>query len=150
MEEPTYKHRTKPKAFPIQAPIGCQRAPLRFTWTNPVEAVVPGVAAAWKELVTNAEIAVCHRFELDLQCEATRYKGRSRGLTLMWRTLRSKPSPQHSSISDASLKWRSLKALSRQANNILSAAEEIYSCTDCAQRLVRTAAHRTCQVCKGS
>ena len=124
-EEPTYRHRTKPKAFPVHAPIGCQRAPLKITWKHLAEAVVPDVAAAWKEWITNAETELCHRFDLDLQGEATRYKGRNRGLTLTWRTLRSKPSPHHSSISDATLKWRSLKALARQADNMLAAAQEI-------------------------
>ena len=147
-EEPTYRHRTKPKAFPVHAPIGCQRAPLTFMWANPAVAIVPDLAAAWKEWVTNAETALCHRFDMDLQGEARRYKGRSRGLTLTWRTLRSKPTPQHSSISDATLKWRGLKALSRQADNILSAAEEVYSCTACEQLMARITSHRTCQIRK--
>ena len=149
-EEPTYRHRTKPKAFPVHAPIGCQRAPLKITWKHLEEAVVPDVAAAWKEWITNAETVRCHRFDLDLQGEATRYKGRSRGLTITWRTLRSKPSPHHSSISDATLKWRSLRALARQADNMLAAAEEIYSCSDCTQQLVRFSAQHTCQVCSCS
>ena len=75
IEEPVYKHRTKPKAYPTQAPIGCQRAPLHFTWAQQVEAPVRDVATAWKEWVTNVEIALCHRFDLDLQGGATRYKG---------------------------------------------------------------------------
>ena len=150
MEQPVYKHRTKPKSFLVQAPIGCQRAPLRFTWAQAIDAPIQDVAAAWKEWVTNVEIALCHRFDLDLRGESERYKGRSKGLNLTWRTLRDKPGPRHSRISTATLKWRSIKALARQADNILAAAEELHTCADCSSQLERITEHRTCLLCKAS
>ena len=125
-EEPSYQDRTTPKAFPVIPPIGCQRAPLRFSWANQAQTIITDVAGAWTEWVTNAEAALCHRLDLDLQGTAYKYKGRNRGLTFTWRKLHCMPTPHHSRISDATLSWRSLRALVRQADNILSALEDVY------------------------
>ena len=48
-EDAVYLHRDKPKAFPHNPPIGCERAPRQFTWARPVDAPVPDISEAWKE-----------------------------------------------------------------------------------------------------
>ena len=149
-EDATYQHRDKPKAFPNNPPIGCQRAPRQYTWAQPADAPVLNVAEAWKEWVANVELALCHRFDLDRREGVARYKGRSKGLVLTPRTLRCKPSPQHSHISDNSLHWRSIKALAKQADNLLASAEESNNCAECLAQLEKLTEQRTCGICNNA
>ena len=61
----------------------------------------------------------------------------------MWKQhqLHRRPTPQHSKISDATLSWRSLRALARQAGNSLSAFEDVYSWSGCEQLMTRIPTH---------